>query len=176
MKTEIKIPEGITVSVKDNIVQVKGPKGSIEKEFKSKVVSIKLENKEIVLESTNTRRKVLSILYTTQSIIENLISGVQKKYTYTLRGVYSHFPISLTMKGKTFIISNYLGEKNPRTIEILDNVEVNIKGKDVIVTSVDKEKAGIVAGMIENNAKVLNKDRRTFQDGVYIVSKGVQNE
>jgi len=69
-----------------------------------------------------------------------------------------------------------LGEKNPRTIEILDNVEVNIKGKDVIVTSVDKEKAGIVAGMIENNAKVLNKDRRTFQDGVYIVSKGVQNE
>jgi len=176
MKKEIEIPTNITVDVKNNCVSVKGPKGSVSKEFKSKVISIKVEGNKVVLESTNDRRKVLSILQTTQSIIENMFSGVQKKYSYTLRGVYSHFPISLAVKGKTFVISNYLGEKSPRTFEIPDNVDVVIKGKDVIVSSVDKELAGIVAGLIENRAKVLTKDRRIFQDGVYIISKGVQDE
>jgi large subunit ribosomal protein L6 len=176
MKLELQVPQGVTATVKDNVVTVKGSKGTIDKEFKSKVLTIKQDNNKIILETKNDRKMVLAILNTTKSIIENMFSGVNNKYTYTLRGVYSHFPITLAIKGKNFVITNYLGEKNPRSIGILDNVEVTIKGKDVIVTSVDKEKAGIVAGLIENKAKVLNRDRRIFQDGVYIISKGVQDD
>jgi len=176
MKLELEVPKGITVTVTNNIVNVKGSKGTVEKEFKSKVITLKQDSGKIILESKNDRKRVLAILNTTKSIIANMFSGVDKKYTYTLRGVYSHFPITLAIKGKNFVITNYLGEKNPRTIEIPENVEVVIKGKDVVVTSVDKEKAGIIAGLIENNAKVLNRDRRIFQDGVYIISKGVQDD
>lgn len=176
MKLEVEVPQGITVNVVGNKVKVTGPQGNVEKEIKSKVIIVKLDTDKIILESKNDRKKTLSILNTSKSIVKNMFSGVKKKYVYTLRGVYSHFPITLAVKGKQFVITNYLGEKNPRVINILDNVEVVIKGKDVIVSSVDKENAGIVAGLIENKAKVLNRDRRVFQDGVYIISKGVQNE
>jgi large subunit ribosomal protein L6 len=176
MKEEISIPTGITVTIKGSKIKVTGKLGSVEKDIKSKLIILKHDADKIVLESKTDRKKVLAILNTTKTVILNMLSGVERKYTYTLRGVYSHFPITLALKGKQFIITNYLGEKNPRTINVLDNVEVVIKGKDVIVTSVDKEDAGIVAGLIENKAKVSNRDRRIFQDGVYIISKGVQDE
>jgi len=176
MKIDVEVPKGITVNVSGNKIKATGSKGSVEKEIKSRVIIVKLDTDKIILESKNDRKKTLSILNTAKAIIKNMFSGVNKKFVYTLRGVYSHFPITLAIKGKQFVITNYLGEKNPRTIDILDNVEVVIKGKDVVVSSVDKENAGIVAGLIENKARVLNRDRRVFQDGVYIISKGVQNE
>lgn len=176
MKFEINIPQGITVTKKENLVVVKGKLGELQKEFKSKLINITINSNKIDLESINDRSKTLAILNTIKSIIDNMISGVNKKYVYTLRGVYSHFPLTLAVKGKTFVINNYLGEKKSRVIDIPDNVEVSVKGKDVIIKSIDKNLAGTVAGLIENSAKPKNRDRRIFQDGVYIITKGVQDE
>lgn len=176
MKDEIVVPQNVTVELKDTVLKISGPEGSIEKEFKTKVITIKKEGNKIVLEAKNERRKTFAVFNTIKSIINNMISGVNKKYKYVLKGVYSHFPMTLGVKGNAFVINNFLGEKAVRSVKIPDNVNVSVKGKDVFVTSVDKEKAGIVAGLIENCAKVSKKDRRTFQDGVYIVAKGVQDE
>jgi large subunit ribosomal protein L6 len=176
MKYEINIPQGITVSKKDNFILVKGKLGELNKEFKSKLVNINIESQKIVLESINDRTKTLAILNTVKAIVKNMLSGVNKKYVYTLRGVYSHFPLTLAVKGKTFVINNYLGEKKSRVIDIPDTVEISVKGKDVIVKSIDKSLAGTVAGLIENSVKPKNRDRRIFQDGVYIITKGVQDE
>lgn len=176
MKLEINIPQGVTVSKKDNFLLVKGKLGELNKEFKSKLININIESQKVVLESINDRTKTLAILNTVKAIVKNMLSGVNKKYVYTLRGVYSHFPLTLAVKGKTFIINNYLGEKKSRVIDIPDNVEVSVKGKDVIVKSIDKSLAGTVAGLIENSVKPKNRDRRIFQDGVYIITKGVQDE
>jgi large subunit ribosomal protein L6 len=176
MKYEINIPQGITVSKKDNFLLVKGKLGELNKEFKSKLVNINIESQKIVLESINDRTKTLAILNTVKAIVKNMLSGVNKKYVYTLRGVYSHFPLTLAVKGKTFVINNYLGEKKSRVIDIPDTVEISVKGKDVIVKSIDKSLAGTVAGLIENSVKPKNRDRRIFQDGVYIITKGVQDE
>ncbi len=176
MKLEINIPEKINVKLDNNILNVKGPQGEIEKEFKSKLINISMKDKIIYLETINERKNSLSILNTTKSLIENMFSGTEKKYTYVLRGVYSHFPLTLSVKGDNFVINNYLGEKNVKTVKIPKNVEVSIKGKEVYIKSVDKALAGNIAGLIENSAKVLNRDRRIFQDGIYIITKGVQNE
>jgi len=176
MKLEVTIPSNVTVNLDGNKIKVTGSKGTVEKEFKSKVLMLTKEDNKIIVETKNDRKRVLAILNTVKSVIENLFSGVEKKYVYTLRGVYSHFPLTLAMKGKTFVINNYLGEKNPRTVNVPENVDVTIKGKEVIVSSIDKEKAGFIAGLIESRAKVLNRDRRIFQDGIYIISKGVQDE
>jgi ribosomal protein L6P/L9E len=45
-----------------------------------------------------------------------------------------------------------------------------------LLVSVDKEAAGTVAGLMEKISVVKNRDRRTYQDGIYIIEKGVQDE
>ena len=52
--------------------------------------------------------------------------GVTKRFRYTLRLVYAHFPItaSITNGGKRVEIKNFLGEKVIRTIDMLGDAKV----------------------------------------------------
>ena len=43
---------------------------------------------------------------------------------------------------------------------------------DVVVKGADREKVGQTAANIERACRIKKRDRRVFQDGVYIVSKG----
>jgi len=69
------------------------------------------------------------------------------------------------------LINNFLGEKNPRVAVILPNVDVQLKGAKITVTSADKDAAGQTAANIEKATKIRNRDRRIFQDGIYIVER-----
>ena len=52
------------------------------------------------------------------------------------------------------------------------DVEVEVKNKvDVIVTGADIEKVGQTAANIERACRIRKRDRRVFQDGIYIVAK-----
>jgi large subunit ribosomal protein L6 len=79
--------------------------------------------------------------------------------------------MTLKKEGDYLIVTNFLGEKTPRKSLILKGVNVEIKGKEIFVTSHDKELAGQTAANIERATKVRNRDRRVFQDGIFIVSK-----
>jgi large subunit ribosomal protein L6 len=100
-----------------------------------------------------------------------MIKGVQEKFEYQLKICFSHFPINVEIKDKEAIIKNFLGEKIPRKTKILEDVEVEID-KDIIkVRSVSKELAGQVAANFEIATKIRKKDRRVFQDGIFIINK-----
>jgi large subunit ribosomal protein L6 len=49
---------------------------------------------------------------------------------------------------------------------------VDIKGENITLTAIDKEKVGQTAANIERATKVKNRDIRVFQDGIYIVKRG----
>ena len=52
------------------------------------------------------------------------------------------------------------------------DVKVEVKNKvDVIVTGADIEKVGQTAANIERACRIRKRDRRVFQDGIYIVAK-----
>jgi large subunit ribosomal protein L6 len=68
-----------------------------------------------------------------------------------------------------FTIKNFLGEKKDRIINGIPGVDVKVNGEDVVVTGYDIEKTGQVATNIEKGAKVRNKDRRIYQDGIFII-------
>ena len=55
---------------------------------------------------------------------------------------------------------------------ILEGVSVEIKGDEVIVKGIDKEKVGQTVANIERATAVKNRDIRVFQDGIYRISKG----
>jgi large subunit ribosomal protein L6 len=176
MEAEIVIPEGVGVVFQDNNLQVTGKEGAISKKFKSNFILIEIKDGKVLLKALKDKKRSFAELNTFKKIINNMLSGVLNKYKYELKMVYSHFPMTVKVQGNKFFINNFVGEKNIREVNIPEIVKVEAKGKDITVISVDKELAGTVAGNIEKATKVKGKDTRVYQDGIYIIKKGVQDE
>ncbi|MFA4646111.1 50S ribosomal protein L6 [Pyrococcus kukulkanii] len=171
VREEIEIPEGVEVTVQDNVVKVKGPKGELERRFFWPGVQIFTEDGKVVIYKDFPRRKDIAIVRTFKAHINNMIKGVTEGFTYKLKVVYSHFPITVKVQGDEVIIENFLGEKAPRKAKILPGVTVKVKGQEIIVEGIDKEAVGQTAANIEQATRITKWDRRVFQDGIYIVEK-----
>ncbi|WP_456368912.1 50S ribosomal protein L6 [Thermococcus sp.] len=171
IREEVEIPEGVELTVQNNVVKVKGPKGELERELKYPGVQIFTEDGKVVVFKEFPRKKDVAIVRTFKAHIANMIKGVTEGFTYKLKVVYSHFPMSVKVQGDEVIIENFLGEKNPRRAKILPGVTVKVRGQEIIVEGIDKEKAGQTAANIEQATRITKWDRRVFQDGIYIVEK-----
>ena len=170
---EVKIPEEVKVEISGNKVKVVGPKGELEKSFIiPKDVKVEIVEGKVRVYTENERRKIKAIVGTIAAHIRNMIEGVTKGYVYKLKIIYSHFPISVKVEGDRVIIQNFLGERKPREAKIIGNTKVEIKGQEIIVSGIDIEAVGQTAGNIEQATRIVGKDRRVFQDGIFIISKG----
>ncbi|MEM2918957.1 MAG: 50S ribosomal protein L6 [Candidatus Altiarchaeota archaeon] len=173
IEIQINIPKGIEVRLEGNKIFVKGEKGELKKELNSliKVEKINSDGEKVIIKADSDRKKIRAIAGTTEADIKNMIKGVSQGVTYKLRVVYSHFPINLKIQGDTLLIENFLGEKYPRKAKILEGVTVNIKGRDLELYGIDKEKVAQTAANIESATAIKNFDPRVFQDGIYIYEK-----
>lgn len=169
---EIEIPEGIQVEIQPGKIIAKGPKGELTRELRNKsLVIAKEENKiKITTAQKNTKREK-RIMNTFKSHIQNMIGGVKDGVVYKLKICASHFPMNVTANKEEFSVKNFLGEKIPRVFKINQNVNVKVTGQDIVVEGIDVELVGQVAGRIEQLTRITNKDRRIFQDGIYITDK-----
>ncbi|MEM3122448.1 MAG: 50S ribosomal protein L6, partial [Candidatus Pacearchaeota archaeon] len=115
----------------------------------------------------------LKMINTINAHIKNMIAGIKDKFTYVLEIAYLHFPVTVEYdKNKNILlIKNFLGEKKPRSCKILDGVGVSIEKNKIILSSHNKELAGQTAANIERATHIRNRDRRKFQDGIYIIEK-----
>ncbi len=168
---EIEVPEGIEVEIAGPMLKVRGPEGESQKSFNINNVSITKKDNMILVGNKIATKKEKKLINSAAAHIKNMITGVQKKFEYTLKVCFSHFPISVDIKGKEVLIKNFLGERVPRKTEIPENVEVKVD-KDIIkVASVDKELAGQVAANFETATRIRKRDRRIFQDGIFMINK-----
>ncbi|WP_461863763.1 50S ribosomal protein L6 [Thermococcus sp.] len=171
VREEVEIPEGVEVTIEGNLIKVRGPKGELERELRYPGVRIFTEDGKIIVFKEFPRRRDIAIARTFKAHIANMIRGVTEGFTYRLKVLYSHFPMTVKVQGDEVIIENFLGEKNPRKAKILPGVTVKVMGQEIVVESIDKEKAGQTAANIEQATKINKWDRRVFQDGIYIVEK-----
>ncbi|QDA30777.1 50S ribosomal protein L6 [Thermococcus indicus] len=171
VREEVEIPEGVEVTVEGNTVKVKGPKGELERELKYPGVQIFTEDGKVVVFKEFPRKRDIAIARTFKAHIANMLRGVTEGFTYKLKIVYSHFPMTVKVQGDEVVIENFLGEKNPRRAKILPGVTVRVSGQEVIVEGIDREAVGQTAANIEQATKITKWDRRVFQDGIYIVEK-----
>ena len=171
---KISVPSGVTVTVGpgSNKTVVKGPKGTLERPFRSLSVTVRMDGQTIIVEKELPRRKEKAIAGTYAAHIQNMIRGVTKGWTYTMKAVYNHFPIKMVVQGDEFHVENFLGERAPRTAKIVPGVKITVKGQDVTLEGVDLAAVSQTAANIEGCTKIRNKDIRVFQDGVYITKKG----
>ena len=171
LEETIDIPENVQVDLLGNKLKVKGPKGELIRSFEYPNIKILIEDGKIKLVCYFATRRDKRVFNTWVKHIKNMIKGVTEGFTFKLKAVYVHFPLKMKVQGNQFIVENFLGEKSPRVVELPDDVTVKVDGDYVIVESYDIEKAGNVAGILEQLTRVKGKDPRKFQDGIYIVEK-----
>lgn len=176
----IEVPEGVSVEVKARKVTVKGPKGTLVREFKHLSLDIqKMENGNIKVDLWFGGRKNIACIRTVCSHITNMITGVTKGFKYKMRFCYAHFPINVTNVGDTVEIRNFLGEKQVRKIPLLEGVKYTRTAdvKDQIeISGIDITKVSLSCAKISQSCNVKNKDIRKFLDGIYVTEKGVETE
>lgn len=171
MVDEIELPKGVQVTVEGGTVKAKGPKGEVSKRLSHPNISVESKGGKVVVscEMPDKRDKALSGTFGAH--IRNMVEGVTNGFEYRMKIVYAHFPIKASVKGDTFVIENFLGEKHPRTTRILGATKVTVKGDQVVVQGPDVEAVGQTAANIETATKIKGYDPRVFQDGIYITEK-----
>ena len=168
---QIEIPKGVSVELEGNIIKINGPEGKNSRRFILEKINIKKEENIISIGSKKATKKEKKIMNTITAHIKNMILGIQKKFEYELKAVFNHFPVTLEVKGQELIIKNFLGEKIPRKAKIPKGVEVEINGNIIKVKSIDKELAGQAAANFETATKIRGRDKRIFQDGIFMIKK-----
>lgn len=168
----LEIPDGISVSLEDRIISVKGKLGTIKKDFTKLPAFLTIENNIVKIEPYGTRRKDFAISKTAQSIINNMIKGVENGYKYRMKIVFAHFPITVKIKDGKVHVENFFGERKARISNIVgDSTKVAIEGDDIVITGPHLEHVSQTAANIELSTRVKNKDQRVFLDGVYVYSR-----
>ena len=150
---------------------VEGEKGTLVRDFSFVPISIEANGKAVRVWAEWPRKKEAALVGTIHSHIKNMISGVQKGFTYKLKIVFSHFPISVKVQGRTLFIENFTGERRERKVKLIGDVKVKIQSEDIIVEGVNLEDVSQTAANIEQATKVKSKDPRVFLDGIYVFER-----
>ncbi|MCP8315371.1 MAG: 50S ribosomal protein L6 [archaeon] len=167
----LELPSDVKAKLDNNMLTIKGLLGEIRKDVSKIKAQVLLEENKILIQPLGKKKSNLSVANTARSIVKNMIRGVTKGFTYKLKVVFAHFPISVKVKGKEVMIENFYGERSPRTAKIAGDCQVTVEGDDIIVKGISLEDVGQTAANIEQATAVKRKDQRVFLDGIYIYEK-----
>ena len=154
-KKIIEVPSGVTISVNDdNVVSVKGPKGTLTQKVDSDM-SVNIEGNELKVDrpTEQKRHKALHGLY--RSLINNMVIGVNTGYRRELEIVGVGYKAASTNN----VLELNLGYSHSIFIAIPEEIKVSTlteKGQNpkVILEGIDKELIGQVAAKIKSMRKV----------------------
>jgi len=167
----VQLPAGVKAALEGRILIIKGKLGETRKQFDKINVNLSVQGDKIVFTPFSEKKKDNVVINTILSIIGNMVTGVTKGFTYKVKVVYAHFPISVKTKGDEILVENFVGERSPRVAKILGACKVTVEGDDVVVKGVSLEDVGQTAANLELATKIKRKDQRVFLDGLYIFEK-----
>ena len=144
-KQPVNIPDKVTVSVKDNVVVVKGPKGELSKPFPKEIGVV--ADAKVVNVSDLTEKKTAGALHgTVRAIIRNMVEGVATGYSKTL--LIEGVGFKAWLKGNVLDLA--LGYSHPIRYTIPAGVNVVVTdGTKLVITGADRHMVGQVASTIK---------------------------
>ena len=153
-KLPIQIPAGVTISQKDNVVTVKGPKGELS-QYVDPSIKMNVEEAQITFEIDENspvnykQKQAFHGLY--RSLVNNMVVGVSQGYTKTMELVGVGYRVS----NQGNLVEFALGYTHPIFIQLPPEVKVETKSErnqNPIITleSCDKQLLGLICAKIRS--------------------------
>ena len=141
----IAVPAGVTVTIaENNLVTVKGPKGTLERVLPAEL-EIKQEGSEIIVTRPTELKRIKSLHGLTRTLIKNMVVGVTEGYEKVLE--INGVGYRAAKQGSKLVLS--LGYSHPVEMEDPEGVTTVLDGQNIIkVQGIDKEKVGQHAAVI----------------------------
>ena len=165
------IPENVEVKIQAGSVSVKGPLGELTRNFQQPTMLIEQVDHTLSISTHNARKAEVAAVGAVASHVQNMITGVTKGYTYRMKIVYAHFPVTVKPSPERVLIENFQGEKTPRRARVRGKVDISLDGDDIIIKGIALESVAQTAANIEQATRIRKKDSRVFLDGIYIFAR-----
>lgn len=142
----INIPEGVSVEVNGTTTTVKGPKGTLTKEF-SNLITINVSEKEIKLTRANDEKHTKQLHGTTRALLNGMVEGVSQgfKKELEIKGI----GYRAQLKGTDIVLN--IGYSHPVTVNGVEGIKFEVPSPtEIHVSGIDKQKVGQVAAVIRS--------------------------
>ncbi|MFB6343624.1 50S ribosomal protein L6 [Saccharicrinis sp. FJH2] len=152
-KAPIDIPAGVTVTVKDSDITVKGPKGELTQTLKPSI-SVQVDGNQVVLDRATEEKQDKALHGLSRSLINNMIVGVSEGYKKELELV----GVGYRASNQGQILELSLGYSHNIYLELPGEVKLETKSERnqnplITLESCDKQLIGQVAAKIRSFRK-----------------------
>ena len=143
-KMPITVPAGVTVTIENNFVTVKGPKGELSRQI-SKIMKLTLDNGVLTVERPNDEKENRSLHGLSRTLINNMVVGVTQGFSKTLE--INGVGYRCALQGKN--INFTLGFSHPVVKEPPAGITFEVPSPNkIVVSGANKEVVGAVAADI----------------------------
>lgn len=144
-KLPIAIPKGVDVKLGgNNVLTVKGSKGTLVKEFHKDMI-IKVEGDQVIVERPSDTKMHKSLHGLTRTLVNNMVEGVTNGYTKNLE--INGVGYRAQKQGKKLVLT--LGYSHPVEMEDPDGIKTEVPAPNkIVVTGIDKQAVGEWAAKI----------------------------
>lgn len=143
-KKPVAIPAGVEVKIDGSVVTVKGPKGTLTKEF-NHIMKISQEGNEIIVERPDDENFSKSVHGLTRTLIHNMVEGVTNGFSKELK--INGVGYRCQKSGKKVTLT--LGFSHPVEVSDTDDITLDVPDPNtIIVKGIDKQMVGQIASEI----------------------------
>lgn len=140
-KMPVPVPAGVTVTVKESVISVKGAKGELTQDFQPEV-TFDIKDGEVVVNRVDDSKRAKSMHGLYRNLLNNMVIGVSKGFTRTL--VINGVGYRAELKGDTLLLN--LGYSTTIEYVVPEGVAIAVEGNNkVTVSGMDKAKVGQAA-------------------------------
>jgi len=145
-KLPVVIPDGVEVTVEGQNVTAKGPLGTETVEIRPEI-SVKKEDKEIILTRNNEERKTRALHGLSRTLVHNAVVGVKEGFTKELEIIGVGYRAN--MQGTSLNLA--LGYSHPVIVEAPKGITITVENNTkVTVKGSNKQTVGDVAALIRS--------------------------
>ena len=144
-KMPIFIPDGTSVSKKDGVVTIEGPKGSLSQHISESAVALEVSDKEIRVKAASNETFSKAMSGTIRSLLSNMVEGVNSGFEKKLTLV----GVGYRAQANGDVLNLSLGFSHPVDMKLPNGISAKTPSPtEIIISGIDKQKVGQIASEV----------------------------